>query len=237
MSLGAAVVPVLQARGRGDVEPLSATQLFGEPLYVHAARALAALPGARVVVTTSPALADAVRHELGRAGVPWARVAVTEPGVGATLVLALDELAQAPPTADHEVGIVLLHDPRCPLVPASCLHEVLERAQADPGAVHAAARPVTDTVKSLDAGTVRATVDRDTLRSLTSPLALPVHLLRRLAEAGSLAGCAEPGDVLDLALAAGVPVRWVSAPSLGRRITDTADVGLLQTFADVRAGR
>ena len=260
MSLRAALVPVLQGRGRTDAEALSATLLHGEPLYVHAARALAALPGARVLVTTTPAQAAAVRTRLGRSGIPWARVVETAPGVGATLVRALAELpAVSGRAAEHEVGVVLVHDPRCPLVPASCLHEVLERAEADPTAVHAAARPVTDTVKSVSAGsdvvgstagttvsttvgstvstTVGTTVDRDTLRALASPLALPVRLLRRLDDGGGLAGCVEPGDVLDLALAAGVPVRWVAAPSLARRVVSVAEVGVLECFADVRAGR
>ncbi len=238
MSLRAAVVPVLEARGRCDAEPLSSTLLNGEPLYVHAARALAALPGARVLVTTTPDRADGVRTALGRAGIPWARVAGIAPGVGPTLVQALDQLPKVTgPAAGHEVGVVLLHDPRCPLVPASCLHEVLQRAQAEPEALHAAARPVTDTVKSLDDGAVRATIDRDALRALASPLAIPVRLLRRLLAGGALAGCVEPGDVLDLALAAGAPVRWVAAPSLARRIADAAEVGVLESFADVRAGR
>lgn len=246
MSLRAAVVPVLHGRGRDGGEPLSAAVLHGEPLYVHAARALAALPGARVLVTTSADRAAAVRTELGRSGIPWARVAAVAPGVGATLDRALADLPQVGRGAgQHEVGVVLLHDPRCPLVPASCLHEVLEGAESDPQAVHAAARPVTDTVKTVDGvavgsssgGTVGATVDRDGLRALASPLALPVRVLRRLAADGALAGCAEPGEVLDLALAVGVPVRWVAAPSLGRRVVDAAEVGVLECFADVRAGR
>jgi 2-C-methyl-D-erythritol 4-phosphate cytidylyltransferase len=241
VSLRAAVVPVLASRSGVEAEPLSAVLLFGEPLYVHATRALSALPGARVLVTTATGRADAVRDLLVSAGLPWARVDEVGPvgsGVGAALVRALADL---PPVlgdaAEHEVGVVLLHDPRCPLVPASCLHEVLERAVDLPGAVHAAARPVTDTVKSVDAGAVRATVDRDVLRVLASPLALPVTLLRRLDAAGVLAGCREPGELLDLARAHGVAVHWVNAPSLGRRVADAAQVGVLECFADVRARR
>lgn len=240
MSLSAAVVPVLQGRGRSEAGPLSAALLNGEPLYVHAARALAALPGARVLVTADEAQAAAVRAELAGSDVPWTRVAVTGAGVGAALLRALDDLpAVGKPSADHEVGVVVVHDPRCPLVPASFLHEVLERAEADPTALHAGARPVTDTVRSVGpvGAAVGATVDRDALRMLSSPLALPVRVLRRLAGDGRLAGCVEPDDVLDLALAAGVPVRWAAASSLGRRVVGVAEVGLLECLADVRAGR
>jgi 2-C-methyl-D-erythritol 4-phosphate cytidylyltransferase len=236
MSLRAAVVPVLPSWNHAEAVPLSSLCLHGEPLFVHAARALASLWGARVIVTTPSGSGGAVRSSLADAGLSGVRVVEGVASVGAALATALDDVAnRSGPAAEHAIGVVLLHDPRCPLVPPSCLREVLERAVGEPDAVHVGARSVTDTVKIVNDGSVLATVDRDVLRVLTSPMAISVPVLRQLHSDGRLADCTDMIDVLELARAAGTRVRWVAAPSLARRIAETAEVTLLECLVEVRA--
>lgn len=236
MSLRAAVVPVLPSWNHAEAVPLSSLCLHGEPLFVHAARALASLRGARVIVTTPSGSGGAVRSSLADAGLSGVRVVEGVASVGAALATALDDVANlSGPAAEHAIGVVLLHDPRCPLVSPSCLREVLERAVGEPDAVHVGARSVTDTVKIVNDGSVLATVDRDVLRVLTSPMAISVPVLRQLHSDGRLADCTDMIDVLELARAAGTRVRWVAAPSLARRIAETAEVALLECLVEVRA--
>jgi len=156
--------------------------------------------------------------------------------VGAALAIARDDVEESSPIGgQHQVGVVLLHDPRCPLVPASFLRDVLGRAVDEPSAVHVGTLPVTDTVKAVDDGSVRATVDRDILRVLTSPLALSVATLRHLYDDGHLVDCVDIVDVLELVRATGIRVRWVAASNLSRRIEDQAEVALLECLVEVRA--
>lgn len=236
MSLRAAVVPILPSCAHSGAPPVSSLCLHGQPLFVHAARALASLPGARVVVTTPTGPSGEVQRALTKAQLAGVRVMTGVDSVGAALAIALDDVVGSSRIGgQHEVGVVLLHDPRCPLVPASFLGEVLGRAVDEPGAVHVGTRPVTDTVKAVDDGSVRATVDRDILRVLTSPLVLSVTTLRRLYDDGHLLGCVDIVDVLELVRATGIRVRWVAASNLSRRIEDQAEVSLLECLVEVRA--
>jgi 2-C-methyl-D-erythritol 4-phosphate cytidylyltransferase len=237
MSLRAAVVPVLPSWSHAGADPLSLLCLHGQPLYVHAARALASLRGARVLVTAPTGSGVAVRDALADAGLAGVRVREGVDTVGAALETAMDDLTSSSgPAAGHEVGVVLLHDPRCPLLPPSYLHEVLDRVVDEPGAVHVGAHAVTDTVKTVDDGHVLATVDREVLRVLTSPLAVSVAMLRQLHGDARLGECADMIDVIELFREARMPVRWVAAPSMGRRIADKAEVALLECLVEVRAG-
>lgn len=139
----------------------------------------------------------------------------------------------------REAGRVLVvHDPLCPLVPAAFLAEAVEECRRT-GAVVVGCRPVTDTVKEVagveDDGTLRlgATLDRDALVAVASPLVLPAAVVEALAE--------EP-DVSDLpalatALAGRFPVRQLLAPPLGRRVADEAELEVLGALSRVERRR
>lgn len=236
MSLRAAVVPVLPSWAHPEEVPLSALSLHGEALYVHAARALGSMPGARVFVTTPTGGGLAVERVLTDAGLAGVRVIEDVHSAGAALAAVLDKVPDAAkPASGHEVGMVLLHDPRCPLVPTSFLREVLDRAEGEPEALHMGARAVTDTVKVVDDGLVLTTVDRNVLRLLTSPLVVSVSVLRQLHSDGRLVDCAEIADVLELARSFGKTVRWAIASSLTNRIAEASEIALLECLVEVRA--
>lgn len=116
---------------------------------------------------------------------------------------------------------LVVHDPLCPLTPAAFIEAAIEECEQT-GAVVVGVRPVTDTIKEYDAGSVGATVDREELVCVTSPVVLPATVVEAL-------------DGLDLDDFAGLvadlsrrfPVRHLEAPSLGRRIVDESDLAVL----------
>jgi 2-C-methyl-D-erythritol 4-phosphate cytidylyltransferase len=119
---------------------------------------------------------------------------------------------------------VVLHDSLCPLTPpefiAACLAEAVEHDEAVVGV-----RPVTDTVKTVQDGVVGATVDRDHLVVVCSPVVLPGSVVAELDD--------EPGpDLVALVAELGRrgPVRRVEAPSAAHRVDGADDVRLLEAL-------
>lgn len=120
---------------------------------------------------------------------------------------------------------VVLHDALCPMTPPAFIVACLEHARGS-GDVVVGVRPVTDTVKVVADGLVGATLDREDLLAVTSPLVLPAHVMARLDRrpATDLAQA-----VADLA-AAGHRVSSVPAPSEGRRIDSVEDLRVLDAL-------
>lgn len=122
---------------------------------------------------------------------------------------------------------LVIHDPQCPLTPAAFLEQAVEES-ARTGTVVVGVRPVTDTVKEYaeapdgGPGELGATVDRDELMVVTSPVVLPASVVAALEEL--------PTDDLAALVASLVqrfPVRYLPAPPLGRRIVDDSDLEVL----------
>jgi 2-C-methyl-D-erythritol 4-phosphate cytidylyltransferase len=116
---------------------------------------------------------------------------------------------------------LVVHDPLCPLTPAGFIEEAVAES-ARTGAVVVGVRPVTDTVKEYDGTTLGATLDRESLVCVTSPLVLPAAVVAALDDL----------DTDDLAalvaqLSQRFPVRHLPAPALGRRIVGEADLEVL----------
>jgi 2-C-methyl-D-erythritol 4-phosphate cytidylyltransferase len=116
---------------------------------------------------------------------------------------------------------LVVHDPLCPLTPAGFIEEAVEESERT-GAVVVGVRPVTDTVKEYDGTRLGATLDREDLVCVTSPVVLPAAVLAAL----------DGLDTDDLAslvatLSQRFPVRHLPAPALGRRIVAEADLDVL----------
>lgn len=131
--------------------------------------------------------------------------------------------------ADSDEDVVL-HDALCPMTPPTFIADCLAQARAS-GDVVVGVRPVTDTVKVVSDGRVGATLDRDDLVAITSPLVLPAAVVARLDRrpATDLARA-----VADLA-AAGHRVRLALAPPGGRRVTSVEDVRVLGALTSPQA--
>lgn len=111
------------------------------------------------------------------------------------------------------------------MTPPSFIAACLDRARTSGHAV-VGVRPVTDTVKVVAHGLVGATVDREGLVAITSPLVIPADVVAALAQR-------PPSDlasaVADLA-AAGHTVETLVAPAEGRRVTSLEDVRVLDAL-------
>ena len=173
--------------------------------------------------------------EAGRGSLPYALVH-GEPLV-ACAAMALDEagvgLADGgtPWRELASAGVpIVLHDPLCPLVPpgfiAECLLRSLERDR-----VVVAVRPVTDTVKQVGEH-VGATVDRDRLLQVVSPLVLPASVAVAIEDPGA-------ADLAELTawLAERLEVDILEAPVDARRIASKADLLVLEALTTARSAR
>jgi 2-C-methyl-D-erythritol 4-phosphate cytidylyltransferase len=157
---------------------------------------------------------------LGEAGVNLLDDSVDWPGL-----LTQDE--------DEESLFLVLHDALCPALPPSFIASCLATS-VDTGVVVAGALPVTDTVKELHqdgAGWfVGATLDRDGLAQVTSPVVLPPAAVRIAAELwpGGPGGLpVDPAEIVSR-LAERIGVHLAAAPPEGRRVESLDEVRLLE---------
>ena len=119
---------------------------------------------------------------------------------------------------------LVLHDSLCPLTPPDFIAACVQRSR-DTGAVVVGVRPVTDTVKAVADGYVGATVDRDALRLVCSPVVLPAAVVAALPDLPSL-------DLTELVvgLRASYDVVEVEAPPTAGRVSGPDDVRVLESF-------
>jgi 2-C-methyl-D-erythritol 4-phosphate cytidylyltransferase len=188
---------------------LSGLNLCGEPLFVHAARRLAGIPEMRTFLVADDSARDAASAALARA-----QVAAVEVVGLLGIQLHLRALAGD--------GVVVVHDPLCPLTPAAWVSSLLDRSR--PGLVVAAVQPVVDTLKTTRAGVVTGTLDRAGLHILSSPTMVPAGAM--IDEPGLIELLADPVALVELLLVR-YDVELVEAPSMARRVHDQAGVELL----------
>lgn len=117
---------------------------------------------------------------------------------------------------------LVLHDALCPMTPpeflARCAGIVAER-----GVVVVGVRPVTDTVKRLAEGQVGATVDRDSLVGICSPVVLPPDVVATLPDGPPTT------ELVGLTrwLRERYDVELVEAPEAARRVASAEDLRVL----------
>ena len=134
-----------------------------------------------------------------------------------------DDLLERLDSAD----LVVVHDPLCPLVPPAFVSGLVEQAASGPPVV--AVRPVVDTIKATRDGNVVDTIDRETLRVVSSPV---------VARPDDLLALGDPMTVIadPVLLAAGLRDRsdahLVVAPPSARRVEDISGLRLLVRSAD-----
>jgi len=198
------LVPVI---GR---EPLAHRSCRSVPLFAHAVAAVGAL-GRTTVVTGD------VRLPRDRWPQPLDHDVVALPA-------GEDTLRSAAAKAD----VVVIHDPLCPLVTATFIRRVVAAAT---GAPAIAVRPVIDTVKRTSRGVITGTVDRETLRIVTSPIVMDPVTFAAIPDLG--AALRDLGG-LTRWLVEQAAVTLVLAPSGGRRIEDDSAFGLMMSMDAVR---
>ena len=164
----------------------------------------------------------------GRGSLPFALV-YGEPLIAAATfavegadITVLDPRTEWAAVVDTGLPLVI-HDPLCPLTPSPFLGEAVTLA-LESDEVVVGIRPVTDTIK-VDLGDhLGETVDRSTLREVTSPIVLPARVVAGLAELPS-------GDFAAIvAVLEPFGIQRVEAPAMSRRVRTTADIPVLEAL-------
>lgn len=178
-----------------------------------------------------PVPASGVVVEQGRGALPFALihgeslVATAAWAAGDAGIELLDASLGWEVVVDREEPLVL-HDPLCPMTPPRFLAACVQTAVAEQTVV-VGVRPVTDTVKEVSDGDVGATVDRDALATVCSPIVLPPRVLAAVVDAGGPPG-SDFAATVGWLREQGHPVRLVEAPVGARRITGPDDVAVLE---------
>jgi 2-C-methyl-D-erythritol 4-phosphate cytidylyltransferase len=130
-------------------------------------------------------------------------------------------LAEVPPDA----VAVLVHDAARPLLPEAVIERVLGAlSEGWDGVVPGLA--VADTLKRLDAdGSIRETVDRDSLYAVQTPQAFPADVLRR-----AVSGDADATDCAGLVQAAGGRVTVVEGDPQLLKVTTADDLAKIASW-------
>jgi 2-C-methyl-D-erythritol 4-phosphate cytidylyltransferase len=166
----------------------------------------------------------------GRGSLPYALVhgealvAAATWALSAAGVLPIDARTSLGDVLDGHLPLVL-HDALCPMTPPAFIAACVRRAAEEDLAV-AAVRPVTDTVKVLDGDLLGATVDRDALARVVSPVVVPARLLEDLALDDLSV------DLADLVTRLGGlgRVLLVEAPPEAMRVSDAEDLRVLEAL-------
>ncbi|BBX69222.1 IspD/TarI family cytidylyltransferase [Mycolicibacterium psychrotolerans] len=201
------------------------TPVAGTSPLIRIVRALS--QAASVVVAAPAGPVVPVRELLVAEGFADVRVLTADaPGDRAQcLAAALATISPGTPVLVHDIG--------WPLVDSATARRVLA-ALRDGAQVVAPARPVTDSIKTVDRdGVVTATLDRAELQVLQYPRGFDAEVLTRSVAAAAGA----PADELDIALRSGARVELVDgdAGALGVELPRDADF-LAAVIEDRRSG-
>ena len=220
----AAVVP---AAGRGERlgpgAPKALRELAGQPLLVHAVRALAEARSVDLVVVAAPAGEhEAVRLLLGPV------VADTEFSVVPGGETRQESVALALRVLPDDVDVVLVHDAARPLAPSELVDAVANAVRGGADAVVPGV-PVTDTIKQVDpAGRVELTVDRTVLRAAQTPQGFARLVLEVAHRAAADEGVIDLTDDAGLVERAGLSVMVIPGSADAFKVTRPLDLVLAE---------
>ena len=221
----AAVVP---AAGRGERlgpgAPKALRDLAGQPLLVHAVRALAEARSVDVIVVAAPEDEQTAVRNLLSAVVNTTELVVVTGGQTRqqSVALCLDALPD-------DVDVVLVHDAARPLVPSELIDSVSTAVRNSADAVVPAV-PVTDTIKQIDtAGRVEKTIDRDVLRAAQTPQGFARIILESAHRAAAEDGVDDLTDDAGLVERIGQPVLVIPGSEDGFKVTRPMDLALAES--------
>lgn len=120
---------------------------------------------------------------------------------------------------------LVLHDALCPATPPGFLATCVRTAQ-DADVVVAGVRPVTDTVKEAGDGFAGATLDREELAAVASPVVLPARVVAALTTLPST----DLARLVEALRDAGEEVRLLEAPPEARRVWSEEDLRVLEAL-------
>ncbi len=219
---------VLVAAGRGErmgsSRPKAFLEIAGEPMLLHAARALAACPGVDAVVAVVPE-AELLAGE--RLLEPVKKLHAVVKGGPRRQDSVLEGMKRAPDGFD---GVVLVHDAARPFVPAALVAAVLAKAREVGAALPILA--VADTIKRVSEGRVVDTlerVERGVLGAAQTPQAFRYALLARAYEE-AFRDRVTLSDEATAVERLGEPVAVVPGAESNRKLTTPDDLAWAEDF-------
>lgn len=226
MSVACLLVAAGEGRRLGSDTPKALVLLAGEPLLVHAARAVLEYEAVQVLVAVVP---HQSRDDVARLLVPLVaasqRLLVVSGGASrpGSVLAGLHALDLDPRAED--VDVVIVHDAARCLAPAALVSEVVAAVRGGQPAV-VPGLPVTDTLKRVDGdGRVLSTLERTDLRSIQTPQGFRRDLLRQ-AHAGHRGE--EVTDDAAMVERLGQPVSVVPGHGRAFKITTAWDLQLAE---------
>lgn len=225
------VAAIVAAAGRGERlgagGPKALADLGGDPMLVHAVRALAAARLVSLVVVAAPPdrVEETRRMLAGAHGGASLEVLAGGATRRESVRVALGVL---PP----EVTVVLVHDAARPLAPVS-LVDAVATAVRDGAVAVVPGLPVADTVKRVEGDTVVETVDRSQLRAVQTPQGFRRDVLENAHHEFSLTG-RDATDDAALVEAVGAQVRVVPGHEEAFKVTRPLDLLLAEAVLSRR---
>jgi 2-C-methyl-D-erythritol 4-phosphate cytidylyltransferase/2-C-methyl-D-erythritol 2,4-cyclodiphosphate synthase len=199
-----------------------AALVAGRPLLAWTLSAVTAAPEIeRIIVVAAPARVASIRRA---AWLPRQVEAVVAGGQRRqdSVAAGLAALLELKPGDGGDRRPVLVHDGARPLVSAALVSAVV-RATADRGAA-IPALPVTETLKRVEDGVVKATVGRSGLVTAQTPQGAQLGLLRRAHAERPRGPGPELTDDAALLEASGIPVHVIAGDPLNLKVTVPADL-------------
>ena len=221
---------VIVAAGRGERMaagvPKAFIPLAGVPMFLHSVRTFDAAPSVAAIAVVVPAeRVEDTRALL--AGHPRATVVAGGERRQDSVRAGLD----ARPEFD---GVVLVHDAARPLVEVA-LVEAIVAAAAEAGAA-IPVLPVADTIKRVEHGMVRETIDRALLGAAQTPQGFTAALLRKAYDAAARDGATLTDEALAVERTGGA-VRAIPGSPENRKLTTPDDLAWAEETLRRRAAR
>ncbi len=218
-----AIIPAAGTGSRlGGSVPKQFIEIAGAPILIHTIRQIEACPEIDLVCVALAAesLADFER----RASRFHLRKPLRFVRGGSERSESIRNALEA--IADLSPDIVAVHDAVRPFVTPEVISEVVRRAQAVGAAI--VAQPATDTIKEVEAGFIKGTLERHRIYRAQTPQAFQYELLCRANADARLAGV-PPDSLTDDAMLVerlGVPIAVVEGSAGNLKITTREDLAL-----------
>jgi len=221
---------VIVAAGRGERMaagvPKAFIPLAGVPMFLHSVRTFDAAPSVTAIAVVVPAeRVEDTRALL--AGHPRATVVAGGERRQDSVRAGLDAMPEFG-------GVVLVHDAARPLVEVA-LVEAIVAAAAEAGAA-IPVLPVADTIKRVEGGLVKETIDRASLGAAQTPQGFAAALLREAYDAAARDGATLTDEAIAVERTGGA-VRAIPGSPENRKLTTPDDLAWAEETLRRRAAR
>lgn len=212
----------------GGLVPKLEIEILGKPLVVHTMKAFQEASSIAEVVVTMPSgsLEKWSPGEFQRFGISKVKAVIAG---GATrqesVLLGLEYLEAAPDE------IIVIHDGARPLVTPGMIDSICNLDESSHGLIYAV--PVTDTVKAIEAGYVRSTLNRESLVAVQTPQAFRFEVILSAHRGAAQEGFTGTDDA-SLVERTGGTIRVLEGDRNNIKVTYSDDISMVESILKSR---